>query len=151
MHERKETMPDEIDIEFVHMLDPHLRLVNYEGTAAQLDAEGLIPAGFEWPSHVDPITWEADGFTHRLVRMRPRSFEGSKRAYLAAAGTVDNWQLSVRSSASTLPRRPIPAESSPAPYMQLAVARADLRFRAFVARVPGLARALGYGRAGRAR
>lgn len=144
MRESQEALPEELDIEFVHTRDPHVRHVNYEGTATQLEAEGLIPAGFEWPCHVGPITWDADGFTYRLVRMRPRGFNGSKRAWLAAATTIDNWQLSVCSNVPAPPCRPIPAESSPPPYVQLVVARSDRRFRTFVARVPGLARALGY-------
>lgn len=148
MRESQVALPDELDIEFVHMRDPGLRLVNYEGTAAQLEAEGLIPSGFEWPCHVGPIAWESDGFTYRLVRMRPRSFEGSKRAWLAAAATVDHWQLSVRSIASAPPRCQVPAESSPSPSVQLALARTDRRFRVFVAGVPGLARAMGYWRPG---
>jgi hypothetical protein len=63
----------------------------YTGSAAQLQAEGLIPDGFEWPKAAVPKRWAAGGFNYWLQRSRPEGHKGPMRSWLE----VDNWRLRV--------------------------------------------------------
>jgi hypothetical protein len=63
----------------------------YEGTAAQLQAEGLIPEGFEWPRARDDCFWQANGFEYWLRRTRPKGHKGPMRSWLG----MDNWFIRV--------------------------------------------------------
>lgn len=65
--------------------------VQYEGTAAQLIAEGLIPADFEWPRAAADKRWEANGFDYWLRRTRPEGLKGPMRTWLE----MDNWFIRV--------------------------------------------------------
>ena len=64
---------------------------NYIGTAAQLEAEGLIPPNFKWPSGATYQHWEAGGYSYSLRRIRPAQHKGPMRTWL----TLDHWSLSV--------------------------------------------------------
>lgn len=129
---------------------PHLREVRFEGAAAQLEAEGLIPAGFAWPVAARQVEWDVGGMTYRLSRVRPRGCKGPMRSWLV----LDHWMLHVRREGRELSWWPVVMElgssaSSACPEVSLAAvaaARVDGRFRAFVVRIPSLARVLGYGR-----
>lgn len=59
----------------------------FEGTAAQLTDEGLIPEGFEWPIGVVSRHWTASGYTYWLRRIRPTGHKGPMRSWLE----LDNW------------------------------------------------------------
>lgn len=50
--------------------------VRWEGTAAQLTDEGLIPQNFEWPYGRGRKCWEAGDFTFWLERCRPSGTKG---------------------------------------------------------------------------
>ena len=64
----------------------------FEGSAAQLIAEGLIPEGFEWPQRgATSKSWQATGFNYRLRRCRPPGHRGPMRSWLE----IDNWCVSV--------------------------------------------------------
>lgn len=63
----------------------------YEGTAAQLIDEGLIPKGFEWPQARARKEWAANGFEYSLRRARPKDHKGPLRSWMEA----DNWCLHV--------------------------------------------------------
>lgn len=65
--------------------------VQYEGTAAQLIAEGLIPEGFEWPRAAAEARWQANGFDYWLRRIRPAGHKGPMRSWLE----LDNWFIRV--------------------------------------------------------
>jgi hypothetical protein len=65
--------------------------VQYEGTAAQLVAEGLIPEDFEWPRAAADRRWEANGFDCWLRRTRPAGHKGPMRSWLE----MDNWFIRV--------------------------------------------------------
>lgn len=62
------------------------------GTAAQLQAEGLIPHDFEWPQAATTKIWQANGFEYWLHRTRPEGHKGPMRSWLA----LDNWFVRVR-------------------------------------------------------
>lgn len=66
--------------------------VEFEGEAAQLVAEGLIPNGFEWPRAAADKFWEANGFYYWLRRTRPDGHKGPMRSWLE----LDNWFVRVR-------------------------------------------------------
>lgn len=128
--------------------------VQYAGTAAQLQAEGLIPEGFEWPRGATHKQWDANGFEYWLRREKPKGHKGPMRSWLE----VDNWFLRVREKSHDyrwrarrqLDRR---AEALRAEYYRLTAAGArewnaalrrywttqeDAAFQAFKAKVPGL-------------
>lgn len=63
----------------------------FEGTAAQLTEEGLIPEGFEWPRAAADKEWTANGFDYWLRRSRPEGHKGPMRSWLA----LDNWNVRV--------------------------------------------------------
>jgi hypothetical protein len=65
--------------------------VQYIGTAAQIEAEGLIPAGFEWPRAAAHKQWESGGFCFWLRRIRPENHKGPMRSWYG----LDNWLLRV--------------------------------------------------------
>lgn len=63
--------------------------VYFEGTAAQLQAEGLIPEGFEWPRAADEKRWRINGLEYWLSRTRPQGHKGPKSSW----AELDNWSL----------------------------------------------------------
>lgn len=63
----------------------------FEGTAAQLVAEGLIPDGFEWPKAKTDKYWQSNGFKYWMRRVRPEGHSGPLRSWLEA----DNWFVRV--------------------------------------------------------
>ena len=126
----------------------------YEGTAAQLEAEGLIPEGFEWPQAAADMQWEANGYAYWLRRTRPDGHKGPMRSWLQ----LDNWFVRIRvagrdghwSGRRALERR---AEELKADYYRqtaagwrewqanwtrYSAAQNDEKFRAFKALIPGL-------------
>lgn len=65
---------------------------DYEGTAGQLEQEGLVPAGFAWPRGDSIANWVAGGFRFALYRSRPPGHKGPRRTWLES----DHWLLRVR-------------------------------------------------------
>jgi hypothetical protein len=126
----------------------------FTGSAAQLQAEGLIPHGFEWPRATADKRWEANGFTYSLQRRRPEGHKGPMRSWLE----VDNWCVRVEVPGHDYHwrvRRDLErkAEELRAEYCRHTAAGArewnaawrrywqtveDKRFQAFKALVPGL-------------
>jgi hypothetical protein len=66
--------------------------VDYEGPAAALVAEGLIPEDFTWPRAAASRIWNANGFRYWLQRRRPQGHKGPMRSWLE----LDNWSLRVK-------------------------------------------------------
>jgi len=64
----------------------------FEGSAAQLVAEGIIAKGFKWPRAAALERWEANGFDYWLSRARPQGWKGSMKTWLE----VDNWVVHIR-------------------------------------------------------
>lgn len=63
----------------------------FEGTAAQLQAEGLIPDGLKWPRANSDEYWEANGFKYWLRRTRPEGHKGPPSSWWV----LDNWFIRV--------------------------------------------------------
>lgn len=126
----------------------------FEGTAAQLQAEGLIPEGFEWPRAAADKQWEANGFDYWLKRRRPEGHKGPMRSWLE----LDNWSLRVNVTGRDChwhTRRRLQRQAqalSDACYRETAAGKRewnanwerywrtqdDVAFRAFKAKVPAL-------------
>lgn len=75
-----------IEHDLIINLHPCCSRVDYMGAAAQLQSEGLIPGGFEWPSASAEKVWRVNGLEYRLRRARPRGHKGSWIE-------LDNWSL----------------------------------------------------------
>ena len=54
----------------------------FQGTAAQLIAEGLIPDGFKWPEGSQRVTIQVGGFEHWIFRTRPEGHKGPMSSWL---------------------------------------------------------------------
>lgn len=63
----------------------------YEGSAAQLMAEGLIPEGLAWPQAAKSVDWMDGCLKYRLCRSRPAGHKGPMKSWLA----LDHWSLTV--------------------------------------------------------
>ena len=62
---------------------------SYQGTAAQLIAEGLIPEGFKWPSGTNRVTVTVGTFEHWIFRTRPEGHKGPMSSWISG----DCWHL----------------------------------------------------------
>ncbi len=121
----------------------------WHGSRAQLEAEGLIPAGIKWPTGENSVRWSLDGFSYLMSRFRPIGSKGPKSAWVNG----DYWHLTRRLDSSGYDgwrdaklyekRRALEDEifrHSPAGIEQLhrsMAADADQRFQVFLSMVPG--------------
>ena len=78
--------------ELIIDVNPEWGWVQYEGTRAQLEDEGLIPDRFEWPRAAGDVRWEANGFDYWLRRTRPDGHKGPMSSWWE----LDNWSVRVR-------------------------------------------------------
>ena len=67
----------------------------YEGTRAQLEAEGVIPPGTEWPAEGSRYDshWKAGIFRFMLCRSRPAGMKGPIKLWLAGDWWRPRWEL----------------------------------------------------------
>ena len=65
--------------------------VIYYGTAAQLQAEGLIPKDIEWPHAAGATHWTINTFEFTLRRARPEGHKGPMKSWLG----LDSWLVRV--------------------------------------------------------
>lgn len=61
----------------------------FEGSRAQLEAEGVIPAGTQWPEAARILRYEAGRFRYLLCRRRPDGMKGPMKVWTAG----DWWSL----------------------------------------------------------
>ena len=128
--------------------------VEFTGTAAALQAEGLIPEGLDWPPMTTGQRWEAGRLAFWLRRTRPEGHRGPRRTW----AVLDHWSVKVQVIGRGLLRPPRDflapgAEGSrgctrgapPAPTpgaedvrRRARAALADAAFQRFRARLPGL-------------
>ncbi|MCH7344125.1 hypothetical protein LZ017_12135 [Pelomonas sp. CA6] len=72
---------------------PHqLAFWAYQGSQAQLEAEGVIPPGLVWPAPRKDCSWSAGRFVYQLRRCRPQGLKGP----LSAWSQGDWWELRCR-------------------------------------------------------
>ncbi|VWD17337.1 hypothetical protein [Burkholderia contaminans] len=78
-------LADELTI----VIEPHFGWASYIGTRMQLEAEGLIPEGTQWPGGFRWLHWKSNGLRFCLRRKRPEGAKGSRREFF----NCDNWCL----------------------------------------------------------
>lgn len=66
-------------------------ICRYRGSAAQLQAEGLIPTGFKWPGHSSTACFEDARFKYRVESAKPPGAKGTRRAWFGC----DYWVVDV--------------------------------------------------------
>lgn len=66
---------------------PFSDIAEYQGTRAALEAEGVIPAGTDWPEGFNDLYWEDGQRRYWLRRERPEGQKGPRRQFL----TMDWW------------------------------------------------------------
>lgn len=127
--------------------------VEFQGSRAQLEAEGLIPPGLQWPSEgFGRVEWQAENVCYRLCRRRPDGAKGPRKAF----AKIDWWSLhSELCDPRSLEERiladkaaefrktayALSAEGRSAStrlFIAHLEARRDEGFQAFLSRVPGL-------------
>ncbi len=123
--------------------------VQFQGTSAQLVAEGLIPENFEWPERDATVFWKTDKYKFSVQRVKPQGTKIPKGEWM----NWDKWYLSRESrNGNTWQevailekmaeivslRQGIPGEM--ALFDKCWAAREDKDFQAFKALVPGLVR-----------
>lgn len=62
----------------------------YQGSRLHLEAEGVIPANFEWPPHKKGCSWQSGNLKFSLNRCRPPGLKGPMNLWK----TADWWCLS---------------------------------------------------------
>ncbi|WP_321951924.1 hypothetical protein [Paraburkholderia bannensis] len=65
------------------------RYTEYRGTQSQLEAEGIVPANFEWPLGKKWVKWSANGLDFSLCRTKSEAMKGPAKLWLE----VDYWLL----------------------------------------------------------
>lgn len=127
---------------------------DFEGTAAQLTGEGLLPKGAELPAGTESLRWSAAGMRYWLRRTRPTDHKGPMRTWLG----LDHWCIRVtveRRDHYWIDRRRLERQEAELKaarhaltfegmrehdrrWKAICAARSDAKFQAFKARVPGL-------------
>lgn len=81
-HTQPATTPDVGESGLKVCIRPYkLDFWEYEGTRAQLEAEGVIPPGTEWPELAQDQRWEAGRFRYWLRRCRPDGMKGPMKLW----------------------------------------------------------------------
>lgn len=129
-------------------------ITEYQGTRAQLVAEGVIPEGSEWPDGDKSITWQAGPFEYDLCRKRPQGMKGPKKLWVEGDWWLLRWQPINRTSRAERDIKRKRNELNEALYRQspkgIAEINAtwdrywatleDAKFQTFKALIPGLVR-----------
>lgn len=63
--------------------------VRWKGSRAQLEAEGLIPEGTDWPARAGSVSWTAGRYAYQLNRCRPDGLKGPMRQWIEG----DYWSV----------------------------------------------------------
>jgi len=64
-------------------------VVEYWGTRAAIEAEGIVPDSVQWPTEYNSVKWKSGLLQFSLVRHRPEGVKGSRRELSA----VNWWRL----------------------------------------------------------
>ncbi|MFZ6850075.1 hypothetical protein [Undibacterium sp. RuRC25W] len=70
-------------------IDHEFDILEYRGTRAMLEEEGVIPVDFRWPTAYDDLRWESGKFKYWLLRHRPDGAKGSRKDFV----DCDWWHL----------------------------------------------------------
>ena len=129
-----------------------LSFAEYEGTRAQLEAEGVIPAGTKLPEGGDDAKWQSGALNFRLRRIRPEGMKGPMKLWHVG----DWWRLRMTlvnepgHAARSIARKtrelhdeiyrhtPAAGRLWHANYKKFRDAQDDAQYQAFKAMIPGL-------------
>jgi hypothetical protein len=141
--------------ELIVTIRPHnLDLMEYQGTRAQLEAEGVIPEGTVWPDGDRSSKWQAGPFDYDLRRKRPDGMKGPKKLWVEGDWWVLRWEptylppyaereikIKTKELADAIYRRSPKGEAEfNARWNRYWEAKQDQKFQAFIALIPGLVR-----------
>jgi hypothetical protein len=73
-----------------------LDFAEYQGSRAQLEAEGVIPPDTKWPEGGASVSWEAGQLEYSLSRTRPEGMKGPQKLWLAGDWWSLRFQLKIR-------------------------------------------------------
>lgn len=129
-------------------------LIEYRGTRASLEADGLIPAGTEWPDGFGTLRWEDDTRRYWLRRARPEGAKGSRKQFAnvdwwmfrfdplqAKSFEARNIERKTKELAETIYRQSTKGQNErDKHWASFWAAQGDKEFQAFKALIPGLIR-----------
>lgn len=132
----------------------NLDLTEYQGTRAQLEAEGVIPEGTVWPDGDKSERWQAGLFKYNLHRKRPNGMKGPKKRWVEGDWWALRWEPAnlpspaereikrkTKELADTIYRRSAKGEAEwSANWKRYWETTEDKKFQAFKALIPGLVR-----------
>jgi hypothetical protein len=131
---------------------PCERLLEYQGTRAAIEAEGLIPSETVWPVGFSDLHWQDGDYNFWIRRQRPDGVKGPRKLFLE----IDWWMLRINPVNFITPDQWVierkAKELREATYRATAKGRADMqarfdrswdarhdsRFMAFLSRIPGI-------------
>jgi hypothetical protein len=130
------------------------RWVNCEGTAAQLEAEGIVPDETAWPNGFRIVNWSVDVLNFSLQRVRPDGAKGPRKDFVDIDWWCVHWTShSMISFAQQEVARKAKALTDAvyrhskrgqaewhAHWERICAAREDKQFQAFKTLIPGLTR-----------
>jgi hypothetical protein len=140
--------------DLVIQMSPEYGSCSYTGTRAALEAEGIIPAGTEWPIGFIDLEWDAGQFRFLLRRFRPDGAKGPRKIF----AECDWWNLywkkidGISWEDRAIARKTKELKATVYWYSEhgqreryaqserFYAARRDQRFQAFKALIPGLVR-----------
>jgi hypothetical protein len=140
--------------DLVIQMSPEYGSCSYTGTRAALEAEGIIPAGTEWPTGFIDGEWDAGHFRFWLKRTRPDGAKGPRKIFAECDWWYLYWRkiddISWEDRAIARKTKELKATAywysergrreRCAQFERFYAARDDQRFQAFKARIPGLVR-----------
>lgn len=103
----------------VVIIRPHeLDFSEYRGSRAQLEAEGIVPAGTEWPEGGRCVKWEQGLLRFSLGRTRPEGMKGPMKVWLEGDYWNLRWERKVQPHWGTVAIRKKKAELAKEVYRQ---------------------------------
>ncbi len=96
------TTEEGVEYPFTVSIRPHgCDFSEYQGSRAQLEAEGIIPAGTEWPEGQQSVCWEQGLLSFSLKRTRPEGMKGPMKLWIAGDYWNLRWERKVRPDCGT--------------------------------------------------
>ncbi len=113
------TTEDSAELPLLVIIRPYLLdFSEYRGSRAQLEAEGIVPAGTEWPEGGRCVKWEQGLLRFSLSRTRPAGMKGPKKLWLEGDYWSLRWKRKVQPDWGTVAIREKVAELAQEVYRQ---------------------------------
>lgn len=143
----------EATAELIIVIKPYnIDIVEFLGTRAMLEAEGILPEDTEIPTGYDDLRWQAGQFDFWLYRKRPPGAQGPRKQFAECDWFCLRWELTDQLSPAEKVIARKERELKEAIYNNSAegeakrramlerccIARQDKKYLAFMATIPGL-------------